>query len=301
MQINSIQSYQNCSNASFKGIYIPQNRIDIAKRVSRNTIKSLREFDTNSVMQKVMPAIMQKFCEEAEIIVEFMINDMGLKTSNKVKILIRNAIINKANEILENAKKDEKTSDFDLSVVQYYREKTGYGGGRDACGAYCEPWTYTYTERSSDRYAFRNNNFPIPFFIRENFYRFNEDPNLLEDRENEYYFNSAIKAFRSLLDPEDEEFSVGYITLEDGKGNPTSEQLIQKLITENAELNEILNNLKTSHETKKLLNKNTALNGMLTDKQKRLLTKEPYQNTKVVEVPPLCDTSDSAFKMISIW
>lgn len=40
---------------------------------------------------------------------------------------------------------------------------------------------------------------------------------------------------------------------------------------------------------------------MLTDEQKSQLTKEPYKDTKVVEVPPLCDTSDSAFKMISIW
>lgn len=146
--------------------YIPRSKRDISTRMENTARSYLRSYDTNSAMQKIMPAIMQRFCDEAGRIVEGMVEDSGLKKSKKVTILIKNAIRNKANEILVNSKQDKKTSDFDLSVGQYWWPETKWAGGRDACRANCGSWKYIVSNSSEDCYAFRNNNFPIPFLLK---------------------------------------------------------------------------------------------------------------------------------------
>ena len=237
MQINSIQYYQYNSVSSFKGIQIPRDREDISSRLSEYDKAYLRQGDTSGAM---LP-IMQVFCNEAEKYVKLKFN-LNKNECDNLTILIRNAIRNKAKEILESTNEDPKANDFELRVGQYFWPETKWTGCRDACGAYVEPYQYTYTEKTDDRFVFRNRNFPIPFIIKTSPHNFDENS---VNTEEHYYKDDIIDDFKKMLDPNIHGFNGCYITMEDNEGKPSTKLFVQKLIEENEELNKILANRKT--------------------------------------------------------
>ena len=234
MQINSIQNYHNNSSSSFKGITIPRDRRDISSRLSEYDKACLRRSDTSGAMIHIM----QAFCDKAE---SYVMARLSEKDRGKLAILIRNAIRNQAKAILERTN-NPKASDFELRVGRYTWTETKWSGCRDACGAYYEPYQYSYTEKSDDRFAFRNRNFPIPFIVKGSKCDFDKN---LDNTEERYYKDDIIDDFQIMLYPNLYGFRGCYITLEDNKGNPSRELFVQKLIEENEELNKILANRKT--------------------------------------------------------